>query len=253
MNKEIRDSKPVVALFVTCLVDLFRPSVAFATIKLLELYGYRVVIPKAQTCCGQPAYNSGDYDGAKKIALKVINALSKYDAVVIPSASCAGMMSKHFVELFKDDLELSEKLIEFSKKTHELISFLSTIPNRKKLCSKFKGSVTYHDSCSSLREAGIKNQTRDLLREIDGLELKELKNPEVCCGFGGTFSVKYPDISEAMIGKKLDTIQASGADIVVANDSGCLMQLKGAMGRRKLRTRAVHLAELLDNKVTING
>ena len=250
MNKEIRDNKPVVALFVTCLVDLFRPSVAFATIKLLESYGYRVVIPKAQSCCGQPAYNSGDYDGAKKIALKVINAFSKYDAVVIPSASCAGMMSKHFVELFKDDLEFSEKSIEFSKKTHELISFLSTIPNRKKLYSKFKGSATYHDSCSSLREAGIKNQTRDLLGEIDGLELKELKNPEVCCGFGGTFCIKYPKISERMVSEKVADAVSSGADVLLSGDLGCLMNIAGRVNREGKKIECRHVAEVLADMIS---
>ena len=252
MNNELKNKKTEIALFVTCLVDLFRPSVAFATIKLLKEYGYTVVVPKAQSCCGQPAYNSGDYEGAKKVASAVINEFDKYKNVIVPSGSCAGMMAKHYVDLFKDDPEFSKKSLIFSKKVQELISFLFKIPDRKKLHSNFKGTITYHDSCSSLREAGVKHQARELLQEIKGLKIKELKHTEVCCGFGGTFCVKYPQISERMVSEKVADAEASGAEILLSGDLGCLMNIAGRASREGKKIECRHVIEVMADMTSVS-
>lgn len=251
MKNKVKNKKPEVALFVTCLVDLFRPSVAFGTIKLLRELGYKVVVPENQGCCGQPAFNSGDYDGAKNIASKVIDKFGQYKNVVVPSGSCAGMIKKHFLELFKNDQELSKKSLDFSKNTHELLSFLSAIPRRKKLNSKYKGIIAYHDSCSSLREIGGKAETRELLREIEGIKIKELKNGEVCCGFGGTFCIKYPEISEKMVSEKVQDINNTGADTLISGDLGCLMNIAGRASREGKKIDCRHVVEIMTDMTSV--
>lgn len=233
-----------IALFATCLVDLMRPSVGFASLKLLEDAGCVVDVPP-QTCCGQPAYNSGDTQTTKALAEQMIKAFEKYDAVVVPSGSCAGMVIKHYPELFANDPNLKTRAENLAHKTHELTSFLVDILGVKDVQSSLHSSVTYHDSCSGLRELNVKAQPRKLLKSITGLELKEMKDSETCCGFGGTFCVKYPDISEKIVSKKGENITLSEANILAAGDLGCLMNMAGKMSRDGKAIRAFHVAEVL--------
>ncbi len=234
-----------VALFVTCLVDLWRPSVGFAAVKLLEDVGCRVSVPAAQTCCAQPAYNSGDRKDAVAIAGNVIAAFEGFDYVVAPSGSCAGMIKHHYPGLFANDPDMKARAEELAARTWELISFLTDVMKLDKVAARFEGTVTFHDGCSGLREMGIKQQPRKLLRSIAGLELKELPDAEICCGFGGTFCVKYPGISNAMVGDKVSDIEATGAGTVLAGDLGCLLNIAGKLQRNDSPARARHIAEVL--------
>jgi L-lactate dehydrogenase complex protein LldE len=234
-----------VAMFVTCLVDLFRPSVGFATAKLLADQDIAIEVPPAQTCCGQPAFNSGDRVTARAIAEQVIVAFEPYDAVVIPSGSCGGMIKKHYPELFEGDPVWARRADALSRKTHELVSFLTDILGVAMVDAAYEGKVTYHDSCSGLRELGIDRQPRKLLATVKGLELVEMRDSDVCCGFGGTFCVKYPDISNAMVGKKAGTIAETGADTLLAGDVGCLMNMAGKLKREGIDVEVRHVAEVL--------
>jgi len=234
-----------VALLVTCLVDLFRPSIGLAAVKLLEEAGCNVAVPRAQTCCGQPAYNSGDKDDAKAIARQVIEAFAGYDYVVAPSGSCAGMVKVHYPELFSDEPAMLARAEELAARTWELMSFLVDVRGVKSVPAGFAQSVTYHDSCSGLRELGVKGQPRQLLASVDGLVLKELPGAEICCGFGGTFAVKYPEISGKMANDKIADIAATGADCVLAGDLGCLLQIAGRLSRAGSTVEARHVAEVL--------
>lgn len=236
---------PRVGLFVTCLVDLFRPSVGFAAVKLMEDAGCRVDVPAAQTCCGQPAFNSGDRKDAREIAAQVIRSFEGYDYVVAPSGSCAGMLKKHYVELFDNDPAGRARAEAFSARVFELVSFLTDVLGIAEVAARHEGSVTYHDSCSGLRELGIQQQPRRLLRTIEGLELKEMKDADVCCGFGGTFCVKYPDISNKIVGEKTRTIAESGASMLLAGDLGCLMNMAGKLKREGSAIEVRHVAEVL--------
>jgi L-lactate dehydrogenase complex protein LldE len=233
-----------VGLLVTCLVDLLRPSIAFAAVKLLEDAGCLVEVP-VQTCCGQPAFNSGDRRTARAIAEQVIESFAPYDHVVVPSGSCAGQLKTHYPELFAGDPDLLPKAEAFAAKCHELVSFLVDILGIAKVEARFDGTVTYHDSCSGLRELGIRTQPRKLLAGVRGLTLREMRDPDVCCGFGGTFCVKYPDISNAIVGKKAANIVASGAGTLLAGDLGCLMNMAGKLQREGKPVKARHVAEIL--------
>jgi len=233
-----------VGLFVTCLVDLMRPSVGFAAVKLLEDAGCVVEVPR-QSCCGQPAFNSGDRATTREIAEQVIDAFTPYDYVVAPSGSCAGMLKVHYPELFHEDPNWLPKAEAFADKTFELVSFLVDVLKVDHVDARFAGKVTYHDACSGLRELGVKAQPRKLLAGVDGLALVELKDANVCCGFGGTFCVKYPDISDAIVTKKVDAIAASGATTLLAGDLGCLMNMAGKLQRLKKKVRVRHVAEVL--------
>lgn len=234
-----------VGLFVTCLVDLFRPSVGFSAIKLLESAGCTVTVPAAQTCCGQPAYNSGDRKAARAVARGILDAFDDVDYVVAPSGSCAGMLRRHLPELFADDPDLVRRAGDLAARCHELVSFLVDILGMTDPLAEFDGTVAYHDSCSGLRELGVKAQPRALLSKIKGLELRELDEAEVCCGFGGTFCVKYPEISDAMVTKKLADIEKTGAGILLAGDLGCLMNMAGKASRRSSPVEFRHVAEIL--------
>jgi L-lactate dehydrogenase complex protein LldE len=237
--------RPRVGLFVTCLVDLFRPSIGFATVKLLEDAGCVVEVPENQTCCGQPAFNSGDRKDTADIARAVIRTFSPYDYVVAPSGSCAGMIKTHYPELFalgSADRKVADALAD---KTFELVSFLVRVMSQEKVAARFDGTVTYHDSCSGLRELGVKSEPRKLLRTVEGLDLVELEDAEVCCGFGGTFCVKYPDISNVMVAKKAKKIAATRADLLLAGDLGCLMNMAGKLKREGSPLKARHVAEIL--------
>jgi L-lactate dehydrogenase complex protein LldE len=233
-----------VGLLVTCLVDLVRPSVGFAAAQLLEQAGCSVDVPR-QTCCGQPAFNSGDRASARDIAAQVIAAFSPYDYVVAPSGSCAGMVKTHYPELFAGDPNWLPRVEAFCAKTFELVSFLTDVLRVDSVPARFSGTVTYHDGCSGLRELGIRAQPRQLLAGIEGLTLTEMRDAEACCGFGGTFCVKYPEISNAIVGKKAETIAATGADTVLAGDLGCLMNIAGKLQRLGTPVRARHIAEVL--------
>lgn len=234
-----------VALFVTCLVDLFRPSVGFAAVKLLEDAGCTVEVPPLQVCCGQPAYNTGDRTTTRAIAAQVIDAFEGYDAVVAPSGSCGGMLSHHYPGLFDDDPALKARAENLAGRSYELIAFLVDVLGVRDVGARYQGSVTYHDSCSGLRELGVKAQPRNLLGSVQGLELREMKTPEVCCGFGGTFCVKYSDISNAIVSEKTSKIEASGADLLLAGDLGCLMNMAGKLKRQGSSVETRHVAEVL--------
>jgi L-lactate dehydrogenase complex protein LldE len=238
-------TRPRVGLFVTCLVDLFRPSVGFATVKLLEDAGCIVDVPESQTCCGQPAFNSGDRKDAADIARAVIETFSGYDYVVAPSGSCAGMIKTHYPELFASGSADRRAADALAAKTYELVSFLVRVMKQEKVAARFDGTVTYHDSCSGLRELGVKSEPRKLLRTVEGLDLVELEDAEVCCGFGGTFCVKYPDISNVMVAKKAKKIGATKADLLLAGDLGCLMNMAGKLKREGSALKARHVAEVL--------
>jgi L-lactate dehydrogenase complex protein LldE len=233
-----------VGLFVTCLVDLIRPSVGFAAVKLLEDAGCTVEVPR-QSCCGQPAFNSGDRRTARAIAEQVIEAFAPYDYVVAPSGSCAGMLKVHYPELFHGDPNWRPRAEAFAAKTHELISFLVDVLGRTRVDASHEGTATYHDSCSGLRELGVRVQPRRLLGTVRGLTLHEMRDADVCCGFGGTFCVKYPDISNAIVEKKAANIAASGADMLIAGDLGCLMNMAGKLQRNGSPIEVRHIAEVL--------
>jgi L-lactate dehydrogenase complex protein LldE len=237
--------KPRVALFVTCLVDLFRPSVGFAAVKLLEAASCEVVVPRAQTCCGQPAHNSGDKADTRAIARQVIDAFDGFDYVVAPSGSCAGMIREHYPALFEDEPAVAHRAHEVARRTYELVSFLRDIRGMETVDARFDGTVTYHDSCSGLRELSIKDQPRGLLRSVSGLELVELPGAETCCGFGGTFCVKYPDISNRMVDDKAKEIEETGAGTLLAGDMGCLLNMAGKLKRRESTVQVRHIAEVL--------
>jgi L-lactate dehydrogenase complex protein LldE len=238
-------SKPRVALFVTCLVDLYRPSVGFAAIRLLEQAGCQVEVPPVQTCCGQPAFNAGDRATARDLARNLVDAFAGYDHVVAPSGSCTGMIAHHFPSLFDDDPQYRAKAADLAVRTHELVSFLRDVMGVQKVDARFDGTVTYHDSCAGLREMGIKAQPRALLGSVAGLALAEMADPEICCGFGGTFCVKYPDISTRMVTDKCRDIAATGADTLLAGDMGCLLNMAGRLKREGSPVQVRHVAEVL--------
>jgi L-lactate dehydrogenase complex protein LldE len=237
--------RPVrVALFVTCLVDLFRPTVGFAAVRLLEDAGCTVAVP-VQTCCGQPAYNSGDRADAKAIALQVMEAFAGYDYVVAPSGSCAGMIRVHYPELFADEPETLPRVRDLAERTYELVSFLADVRGVRRVAARWDREVTYHDACSGLRELDVKEQPRRLLASVAGLSLRELPGAEICCGFGGTFCVKYPAISDKMVGDKAADIVATGAKAVLAGDLGCLLNIAGKLSRLGRPVEVRHVAEVL--------
>jgi L-lactate dehydrogenase complex protein LldE len=241
----MRATKPRVALFVTCLVDLHRPSVGFAAIRLLQQAGCQVEVPRAQTCCGQPAFNSGDRATTRDLAVSIIEAFSFYDYVVVPSGSCGGMLRTHLPHLFDDDPNLRARADQFSEKVYELVSFLVDVLGVAEVAARYDGTVTYHDSCAGLRELSVKAQPRRLLNSVAGLSIAEMKDPEVCCGFGGTFCVKYPQISTRMVTDKTRDIGSTGADTLLAGDLGCLLNMAGRLKREGSPVKVRHIAEIL--------
>ncbi len=235
---------PRVALFVTCLADFFRPQVGFAAAKLLEQAGCEVALP-LQSCCGQPAYNGGDAKDAAAIARKVIATFEAFDYVVAPSGSCAGMIKQHYPELLKDDAAWRPRAVALAAKTHELFSFLVNVRGLKTINTECHATAAYHDSCSSLREMGVSGEPRALLAGVRGLVLRELADKEVCCGFGGLFSLKYPGISARMADDKIAGAKAAGAEMIVGGDLGCLLHLAGKLAREGSSIRCRHAAEIL--------
>jgi len=242
---EGEQDRPRVGLFVTCLVDLFRPTVGFSAVKLLEDAGCNVEVPDAQTCCGQPAFNSGDKADTRAIARNVVNAFYEFDYVVAPSGSCAAMIKEHYPSLFEDDGEMFLRAKHVAARTHELVSFLVDIREVKDVSATYHEKITYHDSCSGLRELGVKAQPRRLLATVEGLSVEELPGAETCCGFGGTFCVKYPDISNKMVQDKIDDIAGTGATTLLAGDMGCLLNMAGKLKRQGSHIAVRHVAEVL--------
>ena len=241
----MKTQSPHVALFVTCLVDLFRPSIGFAAIKLLRDAGCTVSVPQAQTCCGQPAFNSGDRSSTRAIAKQVIAAFEAHDYVVAPSGSCGGMIKKHYAELFDDEPDWRARAEALSAKTFELVSFLVDVLGVGAVDAEADASITYHDSCAGLRELGIRAQPRRLLAGMKGIAMTEMPDSDICCGFGGTFCVKYGEISNAIVEKKTASIAATGADLLLAGDLGCLMNMAGKLKRQGSKIQARHIAEVL--------
>ena len=243
--------RPKVGLFVTCLVDLHRPNVGFAAIRLLEAAGCEVVVPVDQVCCGQPAFNSGDFASTAAIARQTIAAFEAADVehVVAPSGSCTGMLREHYPTLLADDPAWMERAKAFAARCHELTAFLVDVLGRgevaETLAAGFEGTVTYHDSCAGLRELGVRAQPRELLASVAGLELAEMEDTEVCCGFGGTFCVKFPDISERMADDKIALAAQSGAGTLLGGDLGCLLSIGGRLARQGREMRVYHVAEVL--------
>lgn len=238
-------ASPRVALFVTCLVDLHRPTVGFAAIHLLQQAGCTVEVPRTQTCCGQPAYNSGDRATARDIGRAIIEAFEGYDYVVVPSGSCGGMIRHHLPGLFDDDPNTRARAEALGDRTFELVSFLVDVRGMDRVSASYTGTVTYHDGCSGLRELGIKAQPRLLLGSVTGLTLAEMAEPETCCGFGGTFCVKYPDISVRMVSDKTRDIAATGAGTLLSGDLGCLLNMAGRLLREGSTVKVRHVAEVL--------
>lgn len=236
--------RPRVGLFVTCLADFFRPQVGFAAAKLLELAGCKVEVP-LQSCCGQPAHNSGDAKDAAGIAKVVIAAFEGFDFVVAPSASCAGQIRNHYPRMLEGDGAWEERAKALAAKTHELISFLVDVRGMKSVEAACNANAAYHDSCSALREMGVNGQPRALLASVRGFNVRELSHSEVCCGFGGLFSVKYPEISARLADDKLADAKAKGAEMIVGGDLGCLLHLAGRLARAGSPIRVKHAAEIL--------
>ena len=235
-----------VALYVTCLVDLMRPSVAFASLRLLEAAGCEVIVPEGQTCCGQPAWSAGERALAADLARKAIGELEGYDYVVIPSGSCADQIRNVYPQLLADDPAWGQRARTLAERVYELTSFLVDVLKLSAVPNQFDGSVTYHDSCKGLRGLAIKRQPRDLLARVPGLSLKEMSECEECCGFGGAFSVRFGEVSTKIVDRKCDAIAAAGADAVVGGDLGCLMNIEGRLRRRgDETTRVLHIAEVL--------
>jgi L-lactate dehydrogenase complex protein LldE len=235
-----------VGLFVTCLVDLVRPRIGFAALQLLQAGGCEVVVPRSQTCCGQPGYNSGDKAAGRALALKFVDEFQGCDYVVVPSGSCAGMIRAHYPDIFKDDIPTLARITKLTERTYELTDFLVNVLKLDRVPGDFAGKITYHDACSGLRELGVKAQPRALLAKLPKVEIKEMADAEVCCGFGGTFSVKLGEISTRMVDNKCKHIQATGADAVVAGDLGCLLNIEGRLRRvGDDRTKVLHIAEVL--------
>jgi L-lactate dehydrogenase complex protein LldE len=234
-----------VGLFVTCLVDLMRPSIGFAAIKLLEAGGAQVFVPPTQTCCGQPGYNSGDRVGAAALASKVVGEFEGCDYLVAPSGSCSGMIRTHYADLFRDDPAMLRRAAALGSKTRELADFLVNVLKLEQVPGRFAGRVTYHDCCAGLREMDVKMQPRVLLQRMPGVTLTEMTDCETCCGFGGTFSIKFGDISTRMADNKCQHIIDTGADAVVLGDLGCVLNIEGRLRRRgDTRTRVLHIAEV---------
>ena len=234
-----------VSLFVTCIVDQLFPDVGMAMARVLERAGCRLTFPPDQTCCGQPAFNSGYRAEARQVAEHFLNVFRDAEYVVVPSGSCTSMVSHHYAELFADEPARLAEVRKLEQRTFEFSQFLVDVLKVEDLGSKFEGIATYHDSCHALRELKIKQGPRKLLSQVRGLELREMDIAEECCGFGGTFSVKFPEVSGGMVRTKIDSIMRTGADTVISIDSSCLMQLQGAIRRAGLPIRTMHLAEVL--------
>lgn len=237
-----------VSLFVTCIVDQLFPDVGMAMAEVLERAGCEVDFLEAQTCCGQPAFNSGYREEARAVATHFLDVFDGAEYIVVPSGSCASMASHHYRELFREDPQRLRQAERIAPRIFEFSKFLVEVARVEDVGARFEHVITYHDSCHALRELKIKDAPRRLLAHVRGLELREMDAAEECCGFGGTFSVKFPGVSGGMARAKIDSIMRTGADAVVSIDSSCLMQLRGALSRAGLPVRTLHLAEVLASR-----
>src|SRR3984893_15094786 len=237
-----------VSLFVTCIVDQVFPQVGIAMAGVLERLGYEIDFPRAQTCCGQPAFNSGYPEEARTVARHFLNVFRDSEYVIVPSGSCTSMITHHYEEIFKDDSKRLEETHRLAPRVWEFSRFLLEVAQAEDVGARFDGVVTYHDSCHALRELRIKQGPRRLLAKVQGLTLNEMEAAEECCGFGGTFSIKFPEVSGGMARTKVDSILKTKAGTVVSIDSSCLMQLQGVIDRSGLPIRTMHLAEVLASK-----
>jgi L-lactate dehydrogenase complex protein LldE len=235
-----------VSLFVTCLVDQLWSSIGTSCVEVLRRTGCEVEFDERQTCCGQPAFNTGYRDEARQVAKRFIEIFeeTKADAIVSPSGSCTAMVH-HFPELFVDDGAWRERARDVAARTHEFSSFLIRVLKVEDVGATWNGTLTWHDACHGLRDLNIKSEPRRLIKNVRGAELVEIENAESCCGFGGTFSVKYPEISVAILDQKIEAIERAGVDAVVSGDASCLMQIGGRLSRKGSSVRVMHLAELL--------
>lgn len=234
-----------VSIFVTCIVDQLFPSVGIAMTEVLERIGYEVDFREAQTCCGQPAFNTGYRDEARAVARHFLEVFRDAECIVIPSGSCTSMVAHHYADLFRDDPPMLEAARALEPRIFEFSRFLLEVARVEDVGAHFDGVVTWHDSCHALRELGVRDGPRRLLERVRGLTLREMDAPEECCGFGGTFSVKFPEVSGAIARTKIESIARTDADAVVSADASCLMQIQGAMRRAGMRIRTMHLAEVL--------
>lgn len=238
-----------VAIFVTCLVDLMRPRIGFATIELLEAAGCEVTVPATQTCCGQPAWNSGDRAAAAALAKKVIAEFEGFEYVVVPSGSCADQIRNEYPAILAADAAWHARAVALASQVYELTDFLVNVVQLETLPGAFAGSITYHDSCTGLRSMGIKDQPRALLAKLPAVDLKEMNAAEECCGFGGTFAVKFGEVSAAIAERKCANACATGAQAIVGGDLGCLLNIEGKLRRMgDATTQVMHIAEVLTAK-----
>ena len=237
--------KKTVTLFIQCLVDGIYPEVAEAMVKIFRNLGFDLACPTRQTCCGQPAYNSGYRRQAGVAAKRFVEIFEAAETIVCPSGSCVTMVRHHYPELFKDDVQWRQRAVQVAAKTYELTEYLVDVLGLDDLGAHYDGKITYHDSCHLLRNLRIQDQPRRLLRNVSGAEFVELNDSDRCCGFGGSFSVKYADISTAMVEDKVNNIIDSGADTVVGCDMGCLMNIQGRLSRRGLDIKTMHIAQIL--------
>ena len=238
-------------LFVTCVIDQLYPEVGVSVVKVLRRLGVAVGFPQDQTCCGQPVYNTGYNYEARTLAKRVLEQFRDSQYVVVPSGSCAATLRVFYLELFSDDPQLLEEAKALATKTYEFSEFLVKVlkvEDASACGASYHGTATYHPSCHLLREMGVKEEPKKLLRSVPGLEEKELEGAEICCGFGGTFSVKFPHISEEMVADKIANVQASGADTLVSCDMSCLMNIGGALNRQDSGIKVRHLAQILDHE-----
>ena len=235
-----------VSLFVTCLVDQMWSSIGTSCVEVLRRAGCEVEFDERQTCCGQPAFNTGYRDEARRVAQRFIEVFeeNKVQAIVSPSGSCTAMVH-HFTELFTEDQAWRERARAVAERTYELSSFLIRVLQVEDVGASWRGKLTWHDACHGLRDLNLKSEPRRLIRNVRGAEFVEIENAEACCGFGGTFSVKYPEISVAILDQKIEAIERAGVAAVVSGDASCLMQIGGRLSRKKSPVRVMHLAELL--------
>ncbi len=243
MNKLNKNTKA--SLFITCLIDTFFPKVGESTVYVLKKLGIEVDFPQDQTCCGQPGFNSGFQHDARILAKRFLSIFNQDGFIVSPSGSCTSMVKVFYKELFRDDPNTLEIIDKVSSRTYELSDFLVNVLKIEDVGAAYSGKVTYHSSCHLLRELRIQDEPRKLIKSVKGVEFIEMNLHDACCGFGGTFSVKFPDVSASILDEKIENIIKSGADTVISTDMGCLMQIGGAISRRKIPVKVMHLAELL--------
>ncbi|MER3445675.1 MAG: Fe-S oxidoreductase [Candidatus Dadabacteria bacterium] len=236
------------SLFITCLVDIFFPQVGESMVRVLKSLGVEIDFPEDQTCCGQPAFNSGFHHDAKEVAKRFLSVFNRSGFIVSPSGSCTSMVRVFYKELFKNEPKMIEVLDNISSRTYEFSEFLVNVLRVEDVGAIYNGKVTYHDSCHLLRELRIKDEPRKLIKSVKGVEFIEMNLHDACCGFGGTFSVKFPDVSASILDEKIENIVKSGADTIVSTDMGCLMQIGGALSRRGIPIKTMHIAELLASR-----